>query len=91
MLDAQRVMEHKRKRNNLRTLFGVQRIPGADQIRNMVDKIEPEALPGAFNTALARAHEACLLEHYRILHGYYLWRWTGHGIVHRRRYTASSA
>ena len=69
MLDVQRAIEHKRKRNNLRTLFGVQRIPGADQIRNMVDEIEPEALPGVFNTALAKAREVGFLERDRVLHG----------------------
>jgi hypothetical protein len=33
MLNFQEAMEKKRKRNNLRALFGVEKTPGADQIR----------------------------------------------------------
>jgi hypothetical protein len=52
MLNFQEAMEKKRKRNNLRTLFGVEKIPGADQIRNIMNGIEPAGLTGAFDTAL---------------------------------------
>jgi hypothetical protein len=51
MLNFQETVEKERKRNNLRALSGVEKIPGADQIRNILDEIEPEGLTGSFNTA----------------------------------------
>ena len=50
MLHFQQEMERKYKRSNLQTLFGVEQIPGVDQIRN-VDGIAPERLSGAFDNA----------------------------------------
>jgi hypothetical protein len=44
MLNLQEAMEKKRKRSNPRTLFGVEKIPGVDQIRNILDGIEPAGL-----------------------------------------------
>jgi hypothetical protein len=46
MLNFQESMEQRAKRNNLRSLFGVEKIPGADQIRNILDGIEPAGLYG---------------------------------------------
>jgi hypothetical protein len=57
MLNFQEAMEKERKRNNLRTLFGVEKIPGVDQIRNILDGIEPAGLTGAFDTAFEIAGE----------------------------------
>jgi hypothetical protein len=62
-------MEKERKRNNLRALSGVEKIPGADQIGNILDGIEPEGLTGAFDTALRIAGERGILEGYRVLNG----------------------
>ncbi|GMO48880.1 MAG: hypothetical protein Pg6C_11600 [Treponemataceae bacterium] len=39
-------MERKRNQNSLRTLFGAEKIPGEDQIRDIADAIEPEELYG---------------------------------------------
>jgi hypothetical protein len=52
MLTFQESMEQREKRNNLRSLFGVEKIPGIDQIRNVLDRIEPSGLYGAFDRAL---------------------------------------
>jgi hypothetical protein len=62
-------MEKERKRNNLRTLFGGEKIPGVDQIRNILDGIEPAGLTGAFDTALGIAGETGMLDKYRVLNG----------------------
>jgi hypothetical protein len=69
MLNFQEAMEKERKRNNLRALSGVEKIPGVDQIRNILDEIEPERLAGAFDTALGIAGEMGILEGYRVLNG----------------------
>jgi hypothetical protein len=62
-------VEKERKRNNLRKLSGVEKIPGADQIRNILDGIEPEVLTGASGTTLGIAGELGILEGYRVLNG----------------------
>ena len=69
MLHFQQEMERKHKRSNLQALFGVEQIPGVDQIRNIVDGIEPERLSGAFDAALGVAQEQGILEAYRVLNG----------------------
>jgi hypothetical protein len=49
MPSFQESMEQKEKRNSLRPLFGVKKIPGARQIRNVLDGI---GLYEAFDRAL---------------------------------------
>ncbi|MDR1302794.1 MAG: hypothetical protein LBK43_10055 [Treponema sp.] len=44
-------MEQREKRNNLRLLFGMEKISGTDQIRNVLDGIEPGGLHGVFDKA----------------------------------------
>jgi hypothetical protein len=69
MLNFQESMEQREKRNNLRSLFGVEKIPGIDQIRNILDGIEPGGLYRAFDQALEMAGEEGVLESYRVLNG----------------------
>jgi hypothetical protein len=69
MLHFQQEMERKHKRSNLKTLFGVEQIPGVDQIRNVVDGIAPEGLSGAFDHALTVEEEQGVLEEYWELNG----------------------
>jgi hypothetical protein len=69
LLQFQQEMERKHKRSNLQSLFGVEQIPGADQIRNIVDGIEPDRLSGAFDATLGVAQKPGILEAYRVLQG----------------------
>ncbi|MDR3122220.1 MAG: transposase [Treponema sp.] len=69
LLDFQRAMKERRKRDNLETLFGVMEIPSDNQIRTLLDGIEPSALGEAFERNLRRADEAGALESYRVLEG----------------------
>lgn len=69
MLNFQEVMEKKRGRSNLHSLFGIERIPKADQIRAMLDEIAPEELHEAFDHAQEIAKEAKQYEQYRVLNG----------------------
>jgi hypothetical protein len=68
-LHFQQEMERKHKRSNLQALFGVEQIPGADQIRNIADGTAPEGLSGAFDHALTVAQEQGMPEEYRVLNG----------------------
>jgi hypothetical protein len=69
LLDFQRAMKEKRKRDNLGTLFGVAAIPGDNQIRTLLDGIEPSAMGTVFEKNLRIVEEAGLLEGYRVLDG----------------------
>jgi hypothetical protein len=69
LLDFQRAMKERRKRSNLETLLGVMEIPSDNQIRTLLDGIEPSVLGGVFERNLLRAEEAGLLEGYRVLDG----------------------
>jgi hypothetical protein len=40
MLDFQKAMEEREKRNNLRTLFAVENIPGTDQVRKILEPVQ---------------------------------------------------
>jgi hypothetical protein len=69
LLDFQRAMKERRKRDNLETLFRVGEMPGDNQIRTLVDGIEPSAPGGVFEKNLGIADEAGLLEGCRVLDG----------------------
>jgi hypothetical protein len=56
--DFQKAMEEREKRNNLRTLSGVETIPGTGQVRKILDGIEPKELSRAFDMALGTARES---------------------------------
>lgn len=49
-LSWQQEMEQRQKRNNARSLFGIERIPGVEQIRNLLDGVEERASGRAFWT-----------------------------------------
>ncbi|MDR1428779.1 MAG: hypothetical protein LBI85_00690 [Spirochaetaceae bacterium] len=69
LLNFQQEMRRKTKRSNLETLFGVRRIPCTEQIKNIVDSIEPGALAGVFDQGLKCADEQGVLNDYRVLDG----------------------
>ena len=48
LLQFQRAMQHKRRRCNLQTIFGVHEIPSDTQMREILDGVEPEAIRGVF-------------------------------------------
>jgi len=69
LLDFQRAMKERKKRNNMETLFGVTEIPSDNQIRTLLDGIEPKALGAVFNHTLQTADEAGAIKPYRVLDG----------------------
>jgi len=44
LLQFQRAMAHKRRRCNLQTIFGVHEVPSDTQMREILDRVEPEVL-----------------------------------------------
>jgi hypothetical protein len=44
LLQFQRAMKHKRRRCNLQTIFGVHEVPSDTQMREILDRVEPEAV-----------------------------------------------
>ena len=46
LLQFQRAMEHKRRRCNLQTIFGVHEVPSDTQMREILDGVKPESIRG---------------------------------------------
>jgi hypothetical protein len=69
VLDFQRKMKEQKKRDNLETLFGVKKIPCDNELRNLLDPIEPEQFAGIFRRNLDIAEKAGMLEHYETAEG----------------------
>ncbi|MHB9293248.1 hypothetical protein Holit_02369 [Hollandina sp. SP2] len=81
LLDFQREMKEKRKRDNLETLFGVTAIPRDNQIRTLLDGIEPSVMGAVFEQNLRIAEEGGCLRATGCWTEGCCWRWTGCGII----------
>jgi len=64
-LAYQRDMERRERRNNARSLFGVERIPSDPQIRNLLDPVAPDYMREPFWTLLSLLREADFLTEYQ--------------------------
>jgi hypothetical protein len=53
----------------METLFGVEKIPGGNQIRTLVDGIEPGQTGNTFNKTLKRAEGHGVIDQYRVVDG----------------------
>jgi hypothetical protein len=69
LLSFQKAMRQKHKRDNLETLFGVKEIPSSDQIKNILDDIEPSGLEEVFDYGLKEAKRHGVYGQYRVLDG----------------------
>jgi len=69
LLNFQRAMKERKKRNNLETLFGVSGIPSDNKIRSLLDQIPPQSLAMVFEQSLKTAEQAGAIKPYRILDG----------------------
>jgi len=69
LLNFQQEMKKRSKRCNLETLFGIEGIPCTEQIKNIIDDVEPRAIEGAFNKLLENAERNGVVEQYRVLDG----------------------
>lgn len=71
-LAHQRDMQRQRGRNNGSSLFGMREVPTDNQIRNLLDPIDPIHLQAPFWTLFNVLEEAGILDAYRTLNGSYL-------------------
>jgi hypothetical protein len=69
MLQFQRAMKEKKKRNNVETLMKVGEIPTDTQIKTLLDDIEPEAMSELFNKNLKTVDKYHVIDEYRVLDG----------------------
>jgi hypothetical protein len=69
LLDFQRAMKERKKRNNIETLFEATQIPSDNQIRTLLDGIQPQSLSEVFLRALQLADEVKVIQAYRVLDG----------------------
>jgi hypothetical protein len=68
-LAHQRDMRRSKGRNNAESLFGVHQVPSDNQIRNLLDPLEPEQLSECFWWAYEELKEAKALEQYAGIDG----------------------
>lgn len=71
-LAHQRDMQRQKGRNNGSSLFGLRQVPTDNQIRNLLDPIEPFSLQKPFWELFARLEAGGVLDGYRSLNGTYL-------------------
>ena len=64
-LAYQRLMEEKKGKNNLQNLFGVERTPSDNQVRNLLDGQDPEMLFDLFRYGLGVVQESGQLEDFK--------------------------
>jgi hypothetical protein len=69
LLRYMREMQEQEKRDNVQNLFDVGGIPSDNQIRNIVDEIEPSVITPVFNETLKVAQQSGVVNEYRVLDG----------------------
>lgn len=68
-LSAQQAMEKRKGRSNAQTLFNVGKIPSPNQIRNLLDPVEPRELFPIYDSILGAFREKGVLEDFRSVGG----------------------
>ncbi len=71
-LAYQRDMQRQQGRNNGRSLFGMEKVPSDNQIRNLLDPIEPRYLQAPFWELFARLEKQGILAAYQVFDQGYL-------------------
>ena len=64
-----RELQEQEKRDNVQSLFDVNGIPSDNQIRNIIDEIEPSAISPVFNDTLKVTQHSGVIDEYRVLDG----------------------
>jgi hypothetical protein len=71
-LAYQRDMQRQQGRNNGSSLFGMEKVPSDNQIRNLLDPVEPSYLRAPFWQLFGLLEEQGVLEGYQVFKGGYL-------------------
>jgi len=64
-LAYQRLMEQAQGKNNGRTLFGIQKLPTDNQIRNLLDPVDPKLLRSAYRATFEYLRKEGVVESFR--------------------------
>lgn len=72
LLQFQRNLQERLRRNNLRNIFQVQSIPKDSQMRDIIDEVDSSGLKPAFDDFFAVLQRGKHLKNYRFLGEYYL-------------------
>ncbi len=72
LLQFQQEMEEAQNRNNLRTLFGVSKIPESTQLKEIIDNIASTNFRGIFKEYFYQLQRGKHLEEYQFIDGLYL-------------------
>jgi len=72
LLQFQKRMEEEKESSNLKTLFGVERIPESTQLRDVIDTIPSEHFSAVFREFFSRLQRAKHLEQFQSYHSKYL-------------------
>jgi hypothetical protein len=89
-LAYQRMLEERKGKSNVSSLFGVERIPSDNQIRNLLDPQEPELLYGVFSKGLKALEESGRLEDFSSYRGQVLISCDGTGTISSQKIQCSN-
>jgi hypothetical protein len=68
-LAYQQAMQQAQRRNNAQSLFGIEQIPSDNQIRNLLDPLEPRLFYPVFSSTFEQLEKAGHLKAYRFFEG----------------------
>ncbi len=68
-LAYQQAMQPAQRRNNAQSLFGIEQIPSDNQIRNLLDPLEPRLFYPVFSSTFEHLEKAGHLKAYRFFEG----------------------
>jgi hypothetical protein len=72
LLESQRRLETKEGRNNLKTLFGISKIPSDSQMREVLDCVSSQAFQPIYRNYFSRLQRGKFLENFQLFPGLYL-------------------
>jgi len=82
--------ERRTKDSNLRSIYGMEHVPGDTQMRSILDDVEPVGIRPVFKGVLGRLERSKELEKFRFLGGSYLVSLDGTGYFRSKKIHCSS-
>lgn len=71
LLEFQRRLHERHRKNNLQTIFHVNDIPSDSQFRRILDTVDPQLLLSGIKPCIQKLQKTRLWEEYRVLDGRY--------------------
>ncbi len=70
LLQFQERIENRKNNNNLKTMFGVQKIPSSNQIKDVLDALEPSSFDPVFKETIHRLQRGKQLAGFQLIPGW---------------------